>query len=132
MDDPEQGVAEDAWRECFHDALVVYGPLFPSGGEGLAVRGPVFGHIILAQLVDCTLVDDAVGGHCRAGDFGQRGFWQAEGVLMLNIGGVQCHEDGETLLGTLVVSSSLCQLLIQVDGHLAIAIILEWVGGPVA
>jgi hypothetical protein len=71
-----------------------------------------------------------VGGHCRSGDFGQRGFRQAEGVPMLDIGGVQCHEDGEALLGTLVVS--LRQLLGQVKGHLAIAIILKGVRGPVA
>jgi hypothetical protein len=49
---------------------------------------------------------------------------------MLDIGGVQCHEDGEALLGTLVVS--LRQLLGQVKGHLAIAIILKGVRGPVA
>jgi hypothetical protein len=49
---------------------------------------------------------------------------------MLGIGGVQCREDGEALLDTLVVSS--CQLLGQVKGHLAIAIILKGVGGPMA
>ncbi len=46
--------------------------------------GLSFEHI-LAQLVDCALVDDAMGGHCRSGDFRQRGFRQAEGVPMLDM-----------------------------------------------
>ena len=129
MNDPKQGVAKNARRERFHDASVVYGLPLWSGGEGLVMSGSVL-HYALAQLVYCPLVDDSMGCHCCASNFGHRCFQKSEGVPMFNIGGVQHHEYFWACPGTLVVSS--CKLLSQVEGHLVVVIIFEWVGCPMA
>jgi hypothetical protein len=126
-------VAEDAWRECAHDAPVVYGLLTdrPSRraekdwscvGLSLDIYWPNSLIVPWWTMPWGATAAPAISDSAASG--------RQKEYPCSTCGRVQCRDDGELLLDTLVVS--LCQLLGQVKGHLAIAIILKGVGGPVA
>jgi hypothetical protein len=99
MDDAEQGMAEHARCQQFHDASVVDGLSSRSSGEGLAVRRAILWDE-LAHFVDRTLVDHAKGRDGQLIDFWKDFRREAEGVAML-----QLVEDSQRGLGALMVAS---------------------------
>jgi hypothetical protein len=104
MDDAEQGMAEHARCQQLHDASVVDGLSSRSSGEGLVVRWAILCDE-LAQFVDITLVNHAMGRDGQLIDFWKGFHREAEGVAMLDVFGVQLVKDSHRGLGTLVVAS---------------------------
>jgi hypothetical protein len=127
MDEPEEGVAEHARCQLFHDAAVIDGHALWPCGKGLVVSGPVFGHV-LAQFVYGPLVDDAMGSHGSASNFVKGDVGQTKGISMLDVGSIERSEDTRALFGALMVAAG--QLSRQVKGHGGVAVIHKRVGGP--
>jgi hypothetical protein len=104
MDDAEQGMVEHARFQQLHDASVVDGLSSRSSGEGLVVRWAILCDE-LAQFVNRTLVNHAMGRDGQVVDFWKVFHRKAEEVAMLDAFGVQLVKDSQRGLGTLVFTS---------------------------